>query len=471
MVALNMFGPPALPSVPMDNDWPQPNVPFEPPGQAARLVRYIYHSAVLPVPEVAIAATLGLLAGICGLAWNTPTRAQLNLYVVLVARSGVGKEHARQAISTLMSAATADMQHLQRHVNWNDIASAPALIRTCAASPAFVHMQGEWGHVLQRMASPRSHDGPMGELRRVLTMLYGNKMPVGLTYSDSAKNVEQRNPVAFSILAETTPGTFFGAVSGDMLEDGFMSRFNVIEYLGDRPDENLSPGAPPPESLVSLLKVILIHAEHSMRNIAAGRGPIAVAVDEDARVRLDAFRDECSTEVRNAGENESIRQLWNRANLKVLKVASLLAVVDNPAGPTIFVSQADWSIELVRRDIESFRRRIQGGDVGDDDNARLDKLVMFCKDYLQKPMPRGYGIPDEMHEVGVVPRKYFQVRSKSLPAFSKHRLGGIRALDDAIRSLCDNGYLLEVERVKAMDEFGFQGRCFRIVNLPGGVLD
>ena len=46
----------------------------------------------------------------------------------------------------------------------------------------------------------------------------------------------------------------------------------------------------------------------------------------------------------------------------------------------------------------------------------------------------------------------------------------LRILDDQ-KAMCDSGYLLEVDKLKAVDSFGFQGRCFRIVNLPGGLLE
>lgn len=63
-----------------------------PPGRAGRLAQFIHDSSYSPVREVAITATLGLLAGVCGRAYRTHTGKDLALYMILVARSGIGKD-------------------------------------------------------------------------------------------------------------------------------------------------------------------------------------------------------------------------------------------------------------------------------------------------------------------------------------------------------------------------------------------
>ena len=72
-----------------------------------------------------------------------------------------------------------------------------------------------------------------------------------------------------------------------------------------------------------------------------------------------------------------------------------------------------------------------------------------------------------MRENGIVPRSYLQIRTTSLPAFANHRMGASKALDEAIRSLCANGYLKEMKELNLSEQFRFSGRAFRIVRLPG----
>lgn len=130
-----------------------PPAPLEwPPGVAGEIARYVYGAAMRPVMEVAIIAALGLLAGICGRQWQTP-KSGLNLYIVLIARSAIGKEAMHSGLSEILSACEKDFPTGGKFVDFTEYASGPALIKGCAANPCFVNVSGEVGRRIKRLTA------------------------------------------------------------------------------------------------------------------------------------------------------------------------------------------------------------------------------------------------------------------------------------------------------------------------------
>jgi hypothetical protein len=433
-----------------------------PPGFAGELARFIYHSAPRPVKEVAIVATIGLLAGICGRAYTIP-QSGLNIYVILVARSAIGKEAMHSGISHLMKFAQNAVPQSIHFVDFNDYVSGQALVKRCAEVQSFVNVAGEWGRKLKRLASEEGKEGPMQSLRTAMTNLYQKSGPQsivgGLSYSNKENNVASVSGVAFSMIGETTPNTFYEALTEGMMSDGFLSRFTVIEYSGERPLTNPKQVTELTDDVKNHFGNLLVQA--LMLN-THGRHH-AVLRNKEAEQIGNAFDKECDDNIRGK-DDESHRQMWNRAHLKVLRLAALLACADNCLNPMIDAGHMNWALTVVRADIAMMTKRMASGDVGQDDTSRERKLLDVTREFFNKKS-ESYGTPDGMMEAGVVTRKYLQIRCARLASFSSHRLGATSALDMALRSLCDSGYFVELPKDKAAEAFGFHGKCYRVLEL------
>jgi hypothetical protein len=192
---------------------------------------------------------------------------------------------------------------------------------------------------------------------------------------------------------------------------------------------------------------------------------IVVQPNDDAREKLEHFELDCIEDL-NATEDESERQVWSRAHLKALKIASLLAIADHYLNPVIRIEHVAWAKIMVQQDIDLFQTRKRSGDIGVDDDARERKLIAFMTEYRLKPPPASYKVPAGMQENCIVPRSYLQIRARSLPAFTNHKLGAKRALEDAIASCIANGYVMEVKGDKLIEQYTFFGKAYRILRLP-----
>lgn len=460
VVTAALAGPTPAPVVAVAND----GLPW-PPGLAGGIAGFIFQSAPRPVKEVAIVGALGLLAGICGKSYHIP-QSGLNMYIILVARSAVGKEAMHSGISALLRAASMRSPAIMQCVDFSDFASGPALVKACAKTQSFVNVAGEFGRKLKRIASDDGREGPMSSLRTVMTNLYQKSGPQslvgGMQYSNNEKNVATVSGVAFSLIGESTPGTFYDALTEAMMEDGFLSRFTVIEYDGPRPPLNPAPVLVPNQALGDAVANL---AQTAMAFLGQNRN-IEVTRTNPAAEMLSEFEQECDREI-NSTTDESWRQMWNRASLKAMRISALLAVADNCTDPVVQPHYVDWALQVVRRDIAIMARRLESGDVGTGDNSRERKILAAISEYLEGAGAQGgYAIPASMVQQAIVPRKFLQIRVARVNAFANHRLGANAALDMTLKSMSDSGYIQEVPKEKLVAEHLFHGKAYRILQLP-----
>lgn len=182
-----------------------------PPGLMGEVADYIYRSAVRPVKEVSLAAAIGLLAGVAGRSFNI-SGTGLNQYVMLLAKTGTGKEGAASGIDALFNAVSKKVPVADQFLGPRQFASGQAMVRLLTEKPCFVSVLGEFGLTLKQICDPRAN-GSQIELKRVLLELYSksghNSVLRQAVYSDNNKNVGLVNAPAVTLLGETTPEAFF----------------------------------------------------------------------------------------------------------------------------------------------------------------------------------------------------------------------------------------------------------------------
>lgn len=440
-----------------DIDWP--------PGLVGGVAKYIYSISYRPIKVIAITAAIGLMGAMTGKCYNISQNG-LNLYIMLIARSGVGKEGISFGIGKIIDQLTETVPEAGNFVVNAKLASGPALTKQLQSNPSFLQLGGEFGNSIKRMGAG-SRDAAMAGLKETMTENYqrsGKGQQVGgIKYSDSANDVGGFSGVAYSFIGECTPEKFRESLTEEMMEDGFLSRFNIIEYDGERGGANERPPALMGPRLANKLGTLAHQCDMRLKQNSVQD----VERDAVAEAMLDKFNHQCDAGILESGTNESKRQVWNRAHLKVLRISALMAVADDYMAPTINEGHVHWAIAIVMRDVTMMKEHVSNGNIGTSDRNRELKLIDMIKKYIIKG--EHIGIPKEMTDAGIIPRKHMQNKASKNSSFTKHSLGIRRAFDDSVKSLIETGAILAIPQPTIATDYPGKshGSCYKVLNLDG----
>ena len=426
-----------------------------PPGLIGKMAAYGFSSAVRPVAEIQLAAALGLMAGITGRTYNVSDTG-LNLYLLLVAKTGTGKEGAASTIDSLISAARTEVPAIGNFMGPASFASGQALTKYLSKNPCFISPMGEIGLLLKEMCSPNTSSNLL-MLRRALLDCYGKSGHAKTLQPSVYANTESDVPSIFSpcpsIMGDTTPETIYESWSQAVLSEGFVSRWQTIEHHGGRPPLNPNRGHEvDPDTLahlVALAKYVLMEKERPSW--------IPVTENPDAAKMLAAFNVEADTHI-NASLMDVSRQIWNRAHLKVLKLAALVAVGCDHINPVIEPEHADWAMNLVRDDVTRMHTRFASGDIGLGDSKREADFLRAMKAWgeLSNETKRGYGVSEKVIQSRLVPVRYLLKRCRPLASFTGHRMESTKAFELTVENL-EKQQIIEIPaQSDLLREFGTQ---------------
>jgi hypothetical protein len=317
------------------------------------MVRHILATAIRPQPWLAVGAALTALGTLMGRKVRTASNLRSNLYVLGIAESGGGKDHARKAIKEILFQAG-----LADHLGGERIASGAGLITALTRQPSSLFQIDEFGKFTANVADKRRAPKHLSEIWDLFTELATSAGTTffGAEYADQKERPRQDivEPCA-SIHGVSAPGPFWEALKSGSLQDGSLARFLVFRSDDDIPDRNRRPGTlsdVPKDLLDAVLAVAVVGTDQPRGNLV-GTGapgvkpaPLTVSMDAEATAIFDALDDEMTRRQRAAiGSDQSaaLARVWENA----AKVALIKAVSANPVAPVVRGVDAAWAREVV----------------------------------------------------------------------------------------------------------------------------
>ena len=445
-----------------------PEIYQAPRGLIEELTAFIYASAPRPVPEIALAAAIGLMSGVCGRCYNI-SGTGLNQYTVLLAMTGRGKDAMANGISKLVASVLPTVPQATIFSGPSKIASQEALLKHISkTSKSFLSIMGEFADTLKRMSNDSRNAAQQG-VKQAMLDLY-NKSGKGcilgnMIYSDAAKNTDSVTAPAFSLLGEATPEKFYELMTDGMISEGFLPRFTIIEYLGNRPElkknhENVEVPRTLKEAFSQLCAYSL--------QLNSSDNVVKIDTSDEAQEFLDEFNRTCDNYINNG--NSASQELWNRAHIKVLKLAGLLAVGSNYIRPCVSLEHAQWASRLIVTNIQNILKRFDSGDVGvqQNQNTQLSDLKKAFSWYFQKPwseIEKYPGATVNSYNAKIVPHSFITAVCRSRASFKADRQGPVQALRTLLISLLESG---EIQEVSVMDKvklgIGKNGKAYAVID-------
>ncbi len=417
--------------------------------------------------DIALTGAIGFLSGVCGKAYNTYTNAGLNQYLLLLASTGMGKEAMASGIDKLLAAIIKTGVPAAGDFKGPMLVSSAGLVKALEKTPSIVSVIGEFGYKLKAISSPRAN--PNDEtLKATLLDLYGKsgagRIVDPMAYSDRDKRTAVIVAPALTLIGESVPGVVFEALNEGMVLSGLLPRFMLIEAHGQRAALQEAPAVSPNDNLTQRLADLCGHC----LALNHGNNVCVVPADDEAKARFREFGAWVDGQI-NAHSSEIHRELWNRAHLKALKLATLCAVGINPHAPVVTINETMWATNLVVGQTLSLLSKFDAGDVGQEagnETKQLGKLRSVIRDYL-KAEPGKYtstGCTAEMQQIGIFTRQYLASRLRNLPMFRDDKLGAGKAIDRAIHELRTDNELRDVMPNDMEKHFGTTAKAYGVTN-------
>lgn len=315
---------------------------LQPGGFLGEVMAWNLETAFKPQPELALGGALTLLATLIGRKRQDWSRTRTNLYVLAVAKSGYGKEHARKISKSVLAAVKAETL-----LGAEEFGSAQGLVRSIEARPVLLFQCDEFGRFLKTTQNA-SKSPWLFQVLSTLMKLYtsSDSLFLGSCVADVSKTAVIQEPHA-CLYATSTPAALTSALTPDAFEDGFLGRFIVVSSPPQ--DKTVQPTC----GIADVPKSVLDIATKWMQDEGAGgnlggvtSNPLTLMAGPGAADAYAAFEAECQHK-RNR-ELTPAAPLWARAGEKARKLGLLHALSLDIGTKTVGEASAMWGVDLAR---------------------------------------------------------------------------------------------------------------------------
>lgn len=345
-----------------------------PPGILNTITQQIISTARMPQPVFAVNAALSLVATLAARKVQSETGLRTNLYFCSLGPTGCGKEHARNFLKTALHTLGKDEQ-----LGGEDIASGQGLMSRAALSPDAVFQIDELGHFLASATDKNAAGHKVAVLTSLMKLFSSSSSVVtGTEYANQKLNERQMIEYpCINVHGTSTDNTFYDALKGVHILDGFVNRLIVTQTDTPRPKKQRNkPAAKPDQAIIDWYDGFITHISKGLGLLGIqAENPVTIRMTKgawDLFDKLDDLVDDKMEEVRGTGLDALYVRMWEHA-AKIALVCGCAKAI-----PLIDIEEARWAIDFVcywtDRLVQEARYRIADSEFGHLMNLVLQRI-------------------------------------------------------------------------------------------------
>ena len=315
---------------------------LEVPGLIGQVAAHNLETCHRAQPVLALAAAIALQAVLCARKVMDSRGSRSNVYLVGLAPSGTGKEHARQLNKRILG--DSGLINLEGP---EDLASDAGLVTHIAKEPAALLQMDEFGRIL-RTIGDRNAPSHLANIVTILLKLWSSTTCrfKGKSYADEEQGKIANQPCAV-LYGTTVEDSFLQSLTAESLSDGLLARMLIFE--GDRtPARRRNVEARPvPTDILEVAKWWGKFKGGPGNLTPENPDPLLVETVDEAEIAFDRLGELADREA-GAGESKRMRgaALWRRAEEKARKLALVYACSANHENPIIDGPAAEWGCQI-----------------------------------------------------------------------------------------------------------------------------
>jgi hypothetical protein len=354
------------------------------PGFIDEVMRYTLDTAPYPEPVLAFAGALTLQALLAGRKVRDAMDNRTNLYVLGLANSGVGKDHARKVNARILYEAGL------AGCLGTSFASGEGIEDRLFDQPASLFQVDEIDGLLLRVSQAR--DARHEAIVSMLLQMYSSAASVYVMRAKAGRERTEIDQPCLCIFGTAVPKLFYESLSARLMTNGFLARLLILE-CGPRGEGRDDVYRPLPASILEAARWWAdfrpggnLGGEHPAPRLVPAT-PEALAAFAELRTRIDAT---CYGPCRVA-QDEAGMALWARAYEKARRLALIYACSVDRENPVVTPDAAAWAgafaLHQTRRMLYMARQHASESEFDARRKRLLDVLEQWRRQHGDEWMP------------------------------------------------------------------------------------